>query len=49
MDYVLRIAVETAASSKHPDYWIALVAASESANEVALGEIPLSKLLEISH
>ena len=52
MDYVLRIAVETAASSKHPDYWIALVAASESANDVAavaLGEIPLSKLLEISH
>jgi hypothetical protein len=35
MDYVLRIAVETAASSRHPDFWIALVAASESANDVA--------------
>jgi hypothetical protein len=34
MHYVLRIAVETAASSE-PDYWIALVAASESADDVA--------------
>ena len=35
MDYVLRIAAETAASSKHPNYCIALVATSESANDVA--------------
>src|ERR1700752_239040 len=49
--------VGTAASSKHPDNRMALIAASESANDAAsvrtvlivLGEIPPSKLLEIFH
>ena len=44
-------------SSKHPDDRMALIAASETANDAAavqtvlivLGEIPLSKLLEIFH
>jgi len=56
-DYGLRISVGTAASSEHPDDLMALIAARESANSAAavqtvssvLGEIPLSKLLEIFH
>jgi hypothetical protein len=46
MDYVLRIEVETAASSKHPDYWIALVAAFESANDVAAVGSPRGNTVE---
>ena len=57
MDCALRISVGTAASSKHPDDRMALIAACETANDAAavqtvlivLGEIPLNKLLEVFH
>jgi len=57
VDYALRISVGTAASSKHPDDRMALIAACEAANDAAavqtvlivLGEIPPNKLLEVFH
>jgi hypothetical protein len=50
------VSVWTAASSKHPDDRMALIAACEAANAAAvqtvlivLGEIPLNKLLKVFH